>query len=48
VESGATATSAIVTGGLSLIAESLFQRVIHAGSLCNKALEDPEADLDEK
>jgi len=48
VESGATVTSAIATGGLSLIAESLFQRVIHAGSLCNKALEDPEADLEEK
>jgi len=48
VESGATVASAIATGGLSLIAESLFQRVIHAGSLCNKALEDPAADLEEK
>jgi len=48
VESGATVTTAIATGGLSLIAESLFKRVTHAGSLCNKALEDSGEEPEEE
>ena len=39
-ESGAAVTTALATGGLSLIAEGLFKRVTNAGDICKRALED--------
>ena len=39
-KSGVAVSTALATGGLSLIAEGLFKRVTNTGDICKRALED--------
>ena len=46
-KSGVAISTALATGGLSLIAEGLFKRVTNAEDICKRALEDSSEELEE-